>query len=156
MESAENFFIKEPEELNPEKTTNTSFFEKYVTDEVVINEKIKSGKYFKGVIRMNPKFRYRAYVSIQELNIDILVEGYKLMNRAMDGDNVLIEMMPVHQWIEMTDQNTLSAKITTLCQTTGEVQYGISHLTKEGADNQAYTNEAAIEKRVVDSQDRLS
>jgi hypothetical protein len=70
---------------------------------------------------MNPKFRYRAYVSIQELNIDILVEGYKLMNRTMDGDNVLIEMMPVHQWIEMSDQNTMSAKITTLCQPTGEV-----------------------------------
>jgi hypothetical protein len=117
---------------------------------------MKSGKYFKGVIRMNPKFRYRAYVSIQELNIDILVEGYKLMNRTMDGDQVLIEMMPVHQWIEMSDQNTLSAKITTLCQTTGEVQYGINHL-KGSADNQAYTNEAAIENRTVDnSQDRLS
>ena len=105
---------------------------------------------------MNPKFRYRAYVSIQELNIDILVEGYKLMNRTMDGDQVLIEMMPVHQWIEMSDQNTLSAKITTLCQTTGEVQYGINHL-KGSADDQAYTNEAAIENRTVDnSQDRLS
>ena len=105
---------------------------------------------------MNPKFRYRAYVSIQELNIDILVEGYKLMNRTMDGDQVLIEMMPVHQWIEMSDQNTLSAKITTLCQTTGEVQYGINHL-KGSADDQAFTNEAAIENRTVDnSQDRLS
>ena len=99
---------------------------------------------------MNPKFRYRAYVSIQELNIDILVEGYKLMNRTMDGDQVLIEMMPVHQWIEMSDQNILSAKITTLCQTTGEVQYGINHL-KGSADNQAYTNEAAIENRTVDN-----
>ena len=100
----------------------------------MIDEKMKSGKYFKGIIRMNPKFRYRAYVSIQELNIDILVEGYKLMNRTMDGDQVLIEMMPVHQWIEMSDQNTMTAKITTLCQTTGEVQYGINHL-KGQADN---------------------
>jgi len=32
MESAENFFIKEPEDLDPEKASNTSFFEKYVTD----------------------------------------------------------------------------------------------------------------------------
>ena len=134
MESAENFFIKEPEDTSPEKVNKTSFFEKYVTDKVLIDEKMNSGKYFKGIIRMNPKFRYRAYVSIQELNIDILVEGYKLMNRTMDGDNVLIEMMPVHQWIEMSDQNTMSAKITTLCQTTGEVQYGINHL-KGQADN---------------------
>ena len=56
----------------------------------------------------------------------------------------------------MSDQNTLSAKITTLCQTTGEVQYGINHL-KGSADDQAFTNEAAIENRTVDnSQDRLS
>ena len=103
MESAENFFIKEPEELNPEKVNNTSFFEKYVTDKIEIDEKLKEGKYFKGMIRMNPKFRNRAYVSIEELRIDVLVEGYKLMNRAMDGDTVLIEMMPVHQWIEMND-----------------------------------------------------
>ena len=100
---------------------------------------------------MNPKFRYRAYVSIQELNIDILVEGYKLMNRAMDGDNVLIEMMPVHQWIEMSEQNTMNAKITTLCQTTGEVQYGISHLKKGAPDDLAYTNENAIENRAIDN-----
>jgi len=56
---------------------------------------------------MNPKFRHRAYVSVQELNVDVLVEGYKLMNRALDGDTVLIELLPVHQWIEMSDQNTL-------------------------------------------------
>ena len=32
MESAENFFIKEPEDTGTEKINKTSFFEKYVTD----------------------------------------------------------------------------------------------------------------------------
>jgi exoribonuclease R len=47
---------------------------------------------------MNPKFRHRAYV---------LVESYRLMNRALDGDTVLIELLPVHSWIEMGDQSSL-------------------------------------------------
>ena len=77
---------------------------------------------------MNPKFRHRAYVSIRELNIDVLIESYRLMNRALDGDTVLIQLLPVHSWIEMSDQNSLQAKITTLCQKTGKVQHGMSHL----------------------------
>lgn len=39
---------------------------------------------------MNPKFRHRAYVSIGELNVDVLIESYRLINRALDGDTVLI------------------------------------------------------------------
>ena len=56
---------------------------------------------------MNPKFRHRAYVSIAELNIDVLVESYRMMNRALDGDTVIIELLPVHSWVEMSDQNSL-------------------------------------------------
>ena len=91
----------------------------YLDNKEEIQQKIEKGIIFEGVVRMNPKFRHRAYVSIQELNVDVLVEGYKLMNRALDGDTVLIELLPVHQWIEMSDQNTLQAKVTTLCPNTG-------------------------------------
>ena len=52
---------------------------------------------------MNPRFRYRAYVSIAELDIDVLIDSYKLINRALDGDTVLVEMLSVQQWIEMSD-----------------------------------------------------
>ena len=83
---------------------------------------------------MNPKFRHRAYVSIAELKIDVLVESYRMMNRAIDGDTVLIELLPVHSWIEMGDQSSLQARVTTLCTTTGVKQHGTSHL-KQGVDN---------------------
>ena len=115
MDVVENFFIKEPEEAMNNRQDNTNFFEKYNTDAENVSGGLEKGIYFKGVVRMNPKFRHRAYVSIPELDIDVLVEGYKLMNRSMDGDTVLIEMMPVHSWIEMSEQNTLLAKVTTLC-----------------------------------------
>lgn len=103
MENAENFFIKEKDTEYIEKQNNTNFFDKYLTDNVAIEQGLSSGKYFKGVIRMNPRFRYRAYVSIAELDVDVLIDSYKLINRALDGDTVLIEMLPVQQWIEMSD-----------------------------------------------------
>jgi hypothetical protein len=58
----------------------------------------EAGVLWRGVVRTNPKFRHRAYVSIKELNIDVLIESYRLMNRAIDGDTVLIELLPVHLW----------------------------------------------------------
>ena len=103
MDAVENFFIKEPEEVANHRQNNTNFFEKYNTDAANISKGLEKGIYYKGVVRMNPKFRHRAYVSIPELDVDVLVEGYKLMNRSMDGDSVLIEMMPVHSWIEMSE-----------------------------------------------------
>jgi exoribonuclease R len=69
----------------------------------MIDSKLQSGHLWKGVVRMNPKFRNRAYVSIPELDVDVLLENYRMMNRALDGDTVLIELLPVHSWIEMGD-----------------------------------------------------
>lgn len=86
-----------------ERNNNKQFFEKYLDDPQIIEENLKTGKLWKGLVRMNPKFRHRAYISVTELNIDVLIESYRLMNRALDGDTVLIELLPVHSWIEMND-----------------------------------------------------
>jgi hypothetical protein len=48
--------------------------------------------YFKGVIRINPKFRHRAYVSVEGFPNDVLIEGDDNINRAMDGDEVVISL----------------------------------------------------------------
>lgn len=90
-----------------ERKDKKQFFEKYLDDQVEIEEKLAGGLLWKGVVRMNPRFRHRAYVSISELNIDVLIESYRLINRALDGDTVLLQLLPVHSWTEMSDQNSL-------------------------------------------------
>lgn len=115
MEFAEKFFVQEQEKMIQDRNNNKQFFEKYIDDQLQIEEKQKEGKLWKGLVRINPKFRHRAYISVAELNIDVLIESYRLMNRALDGDTVLIELLPVHSWVEMSDQNSLKAKVTTLC-----------------------------------------
>jgi len=57
----------------------------------------------KGVVRTNPKFRHRAFIQVPELNIDVLIKGFSLMNRSMEGDTVLIELLPIHNWLETAD-----------------------------------------------------
>ena len=84
-----------------------------------------NGRLFEGVVRTSARLRQtRAYVSVPELNIDVLIEGYKNMNRAMDGDKVIVELAPVCQWLELGESNKKNAQV-------GE-----------------YTNETVIEKRV--------
>ena len=107
MEFAEKFFVQEQEMMIQERNNNKQFFEKYLDDQAEIDEMLAGGQLWKGVVRMNPKFRHRAYVSINELNVDVLIESYRLMNRALDGDTVLIQLLPVHSWTEMSDQNSL-------------------------------------------------
>jgi hypothetical protein len=69
----------------------------------LIDEKLKKGLLWKGIFRKKSKFMHRAFISIEELNIDVLVLSYKLMNRALDGDTVYIELLPVYSWIELAD-----------------------------------------------------
>jgi|LauGreDrversion4_2_1035121.scaffolds.fasta_scaffold1323157_1 hypothetical protein len=64
----------------------------HVTNQEQIAEGLESGDYFKGVIRINPKFRHRAYVSIEGFPNDVLIEGDENINRAMDGDEVIISL----------------------------------------------------------------
>ena len=54
-------------------------------------------------------------------------------NRACDGDRVLVELLPVEQWVELSQPNVKRARISTVCPETGEVLHGMSHLVgREG------------------------
>jgi len=57
-----------------DRKNNTNYFEKYISEKELIEEKFKKGLLWKGQLR-TPRFRHRAFVSIDDLKIDILVEG---------------------------------------------------------------------------------
>lgn len=63
-----------------------------LTNEGQIEKGLENGEYFKGIIRINPKFRHRAYVSLEGFPNDVLIEGDDNINRAMDGDEVIISL----------------------------------------------------------------
>ena len=94
MEVAEDFFIKEPDSSGEKE--QVSYFEEHITDPQLIQSKLDSGVFVEGTVRTNPKFKHRAFVSCPGLDADILIKGFTQMNRAMNGDTVLVELTPVH------------------------------------------------------------
>ena len=64
-----------------------------------MSEEIKTGKLFKG--RFMPALhnpRNEANVNVNGLTSDVLVQGWKNMNRAMLGDEVCIEILDQQHW----------------------------------------------------------
>jgi len=64
----------------------------HLTNQEQITKGLESGDYFKGVVKINPKFKHRAYVSVEGFPNDVLIEGDDNINRAMDGDEVVISL----------------------------------------------------------------
>ena len=78
---------KEDKEKDPQNRSN---YEEYIKVEEEIKKGIAYGRLFEGNIRVNPNNRNRAFVSIQGIKIDVMIDGLSSQNRALDGDTVLI------------------------------------------------------------------
>ena len=107
MDLAKRFFLQEEDGEGGSKD-NETYYERYHSDLVAIQEQLDKpdSRVFKGVLKTSARLRQlRAYVSVPGLNLDVAVEGYKNMNRAMDGDTVLVELQPVCQWLELAEAN---------------------------------------------------
>ncbi|KAM3663684.1 DIS3-like exonuclease 1 isoform X1 [Ammospiza nelsoni] len=72
----------------------------------VLEAGIKSGRYLQGALNVNKhRAQLEAFVRLQgvgskdtELQSDILIYGTKARNRAIHGDVVVVELLPVHEW----------------------------------------------------------
>ncbi|XP_053810665.1 DIS3-like exonuclease 1 isoform X2 [Vidua chalybeata] len=72
----------------------------------VLEAGIKSGRYLQGALNVNKhRAQLEAFVRLQgfgskdtELQSDILIYGAKARNRAIHGDVVVVELLPVHEW----------------------------------------------------------
>mmetsp|Transcript_19524 Transcript_19524/g.30006 ORF Transcript_19524/g.30006 Transcript_19524/m.30006 type:complete len:142 (+) Transcript_19524:2376-2801(+) len=140
MDKAQNFFLnlrdsrKESDypfdfDVNS-RTVRQQYFEPHIAMSPEVEEKLAKGLLWKGKLKTNPRFKHRAFVSIDELKVDVLISQYRLVNRAVDGDTVLIELMPAPTWVELADQNAHHANVTSLDPATGKKFYGIQHLKK--------------------------
>ena len=81
-----------------EMVRERALFPDHISDKDKIAKKLEDGVLFEGVIRFNPKFRQRAFLTVEELKVDVMIEGQTKMNRSLDGDKVLVELDPVKYW----------------------------------------------------------
>ncbi|BFZ23671.1 hypothetical protein BsWGS_26710 [Bradybaena similaris] len=73
------------------------FFEPYWTPEAV-SAGIKRGELIVGPIRINPKNYLDAYVPSKDGKTDVYIEGMADRNRALNMDEVVVELYPYSQW----------------------------------------------------------
>ncbi|KAL2624039.1 hypothetical protein R1flu_008284 [Riccia fluitans] len=61
-------------------------------------EAIEAGRAFRGVLRVNPHCRTEAYVTLEGVPMDILIDGLSAQNRAMEGDVVVVQLNSFSVW----------------------------------------------------------
>ncbi|XP_071610242.1 DIS3-like exonuclease 1 isoform X2 [Heliangelus exortis] len=72
----------------------------------ILEAGIKSGRYIQGTLNVNKhRAQLEAFVRLQglgsketDLQSDILIYGAKARNRAIHGDVVAVELLPLHEW----------------------------------------------------------
>ncbi|KNC75314.1 hypothetical protein SARC_12158 [Sphaeroforma arctica JP610] len=72
-------------------------FETYITEQEGVR-KLKAGEVFVGKLRINQKNYREAYVPVAALDGDVLLPSQHHRNRALHGDEVMIELLPRDEW----------------------------------------------------------
>ncbi|KAF6361350.1 DIS3 like 3'-5' exoribonuclease 2 [Rhinolophus ferrumequinum] len=74
-----------------------SVFETYMSKEDVA-EGLKRGTLIQGVLRINPKKFHEAFIPSPDGDRDIFIDGVVARNRALNGDLVVVKLLPEEQW----------------------------------------------------------
>uniref|UniRef100_A0A8C1MKD1 DIS3-like exonuclease 2 n=1 Tax=Cyprinus carpio TaxID=7962 RepID=A0A8C1MKD1_CYPCA len=84
-------------------------FEEYMRTEDV-SAGLERGELIKGVLRINPKKYKEAFVPSPDGSADIFLDGIAARNRALNGDVVVVKVLPPEQW-KVLYQNEVSGDI---------------------------------------------
>lgn len=79
-----------------ESDTKFKFAEYRTSSE--ISSKIRQGLWHQGPLRMNRDNYREGYVPAETLDEDILISGIEHLNRALNGDVVVVELLPKEEW----------------------------------------------------------
>jgi Rrp44-like cold shock domain len=66
---------------------------------------IAEGRLFEGVMHINAKNRSRSYIRCPQFFADVMVDGLKHQNRALDGDRVVFEPLGLSHWKPLSQQD---------------------------------------------------
>ncbi|XP_043819915.1 DIS3-like exonuclease 2 isoform X2 [Dromiciops gliroides] len=74
-----------------------NIFEAYMSKENV-SAGLKRGTLIQGVLRINPKKYHEAFIPSLDGTRDIFIDGVVARNRALNGDVVVVELLPQDRW----------------------------------------------------------
>ncbi|KAM5229138.1 DIS3-like exonuclease 2 [Ctenodactylus gundi] len=79
-------------------------FETYMSKEDV-SEGLKRGTLIQGVLRINPKKFHEAFIPSPDGDRDIFIDGVVARNRALNGDLVVVKLLPEEHWKVLKPEN---------------------------------------------------
>lgn len=92
--------VNSPVDKNKNKGSRGSkkqVFESYMTMEEV-SHGLKRGELIQGQLRINPKKYHEAFIPSPDDTRDIFLDGIVNRNRALNGDVVVVQILPREQW----------------------------------------------------------
>ncbi|XP_051990669.1 DIS3-like exonuclease 2 [Xyrauchen texanus] len=96
--SKESFYQIEKDKWNKDgRGSRKQLFEQYMSTEDV-SAGLKRGQVIQGVLRINPKKYKEAFVPSPDGSADIFLDGIPARNRALNGDVVVVKVLPPEQW----------------------------------------------------------
>ncbi|XP_060772943.1 DIS3-like exonuclease 2 [Neoarius graeffei] len=63
-----------------------------------VSDGLKRGQLIQGVLRINPKKYHEAFIPSPDGSADIFLDGVVARNRALNGDMVVVKLLPPDQW----------------------------------------------------------
>ncbi|KAH1165734.1 DIS3-like exonuclease 2 isoform X1 [Mauremys mutica] len=81
----------------PTRGRKKSVFEAYMSKEDVAAG-LKRGELIQGPLRINPKKYHEAFIPSPDGIRDIFIDGVVARNRALNGDIVVVKLLPKEQW----------------------------------------------------------
>jgi len=85
------------------KNAKKPFYTEHISEDLALKG-IETGKYLKGMFRVNAYFPKTAYATAEGLLNDIRIDDYKNQNRALHGDTVVLELLPIDTWEPLLKQ----------------------------------------------------
>uniref|UniRef100_A0A8C8VJQ0 DIS3-like exonuclease 2 n=1 Tax=Pelusios castaneus TaxID=367368 RepID=A0A8C8VJQ0_9SAUR len=81
----------------PTRGRKKNVFEAYMPKEDVAAG-LKRGEFIQGTLRINPKKYHEAFIPSPDGIRDIFIDGVVARNRALNGDIVVVKLLPKEQW----------------------------------------------------------
>ncbi|MBN3280703.1 DI3L2 exonuclease, partial [Polyodon spathula] len=97
---------------NPGRGRNRQVFEPYMAPQDV-SAGLKRSELLQGPLRINPKKYHEAFIPSPDGLRDIFIDGIVPRNRALNGDVVVVKLLPREQWkvIKPDEEETVSESV---------------------------------------------
>ena len=113
---------------------------------------VRDGSLVRGRIRINPRRREEAYVTVEGLQCDVILKGSEAQNRSIEGDLVAVKLLPLDQWDRLDGREDEKASdATEPAQGRGDVTSASS--STRGSDSETGSEDGGEEENAVGTRD---